>query len=775
MNTETQPTQPTQTQTGQPVFRNREARRLHLAVPADQTVNRGDNLPLPRSVEAVKKKGEPALCCTLEVAPGVSLIAYALGDDVYVDAYNPEEHNPRFWSIGHDIRHKAADVEPFISARIVGKAQERYRNVQVRRSVNYFRDETVSEQRVIAYEQQTDWRNKLREPGIPYAFIPIEVTAGEDTATQYFAFRRPLVGNLKVPQGGNHVLVDQEFYGLPHSVKHVIYNDRSSEYDCERAWKRMAELVKAVERGHINATEKEMMGVWSWFLDGQMSASVKCLKTLHKERRKGLLSLEKRKKIRPNLDRLAKEEPVLFKLYLVLHDSKTRKGVTTNQLLGAVLREHGEDYEVLKGELAAVLSGFGDYERNRDWHMPATRTVALMMPSCKEKLRKKRAKQEWHQRKDRKGQAEGLGITKETAPRLLKAIENGDIPMGIFHEPGQPDTLVNVEFDLWERALKRKGWAEVLSGIAQDASRRSTYTHQIASYIVFLFHIEKYLGRHTPGRKKWKAFPKFVESQWELEMEAPTEEGTVKRRSALTPIVDNENRTITVPYASLQIYGRQTTYCYSDRYFVFEEGLNDPEGLGVVTKDLEEKLNGRDDYGLMFFTLTGTDRNRGYPTFLIIFERTTQHGTRVHFHRVHPNRSKRGVPTPTSRLIQECYRYMAGNVRAEEIEAQQGDLLFIPSNPPVLKDKAEPLAVAKAVADFESHAFLQPEGEDPVVLVANQAKSIKNRLGHVHCPHDFTVRHPEHEDVDLKAGWYEVRRCKSFEANPQSVWSFTID
>lgn len=37
--------------------------------------------------------------------------------------------------------------------------------------------------------------------------------------------------------------------------------------------------------------------------------------------------------------------------------------------------------------------------------------------------------------------------------------------------------------------------------------------------------------------------------------------------------------------------------------------------------ELELKLNGRDDYGLMFYTLTGTSTATGYPTFLIIFER----------------------------------------------------------------------------------------------------------------------------------------------------------
>jgi len=38
----------------------------------------------------------------------------------------------------------------------------------------------------------------------------------------------------------------------------------------------------------------------------------------------------------------------------------------------------------------------------------------------------------------------------------------------------------------------------------------------------------------------WKAIPKFVKSQSELEMDEATEDGTTKRRSAFTPVEDIE-------------------------------------------------------------------------------------------------------------------------------------------------------------------------------------------------------------------------------------------
>ncbi len=310
----------------------------------------------------------------------------------------------------------------------------------------------------------------------------------------------------------------------------------------------------------------------------------------------------------------------------------------------------------------------------------------------------------------------------------------------------------------------------MLCEIAQDASRRTTYEKNVTPYIAFLFRIEGYLGRHTERGKKWRAMPKFVKSEWELEMSEAEEGGTTKRRSALTPVPDNEARVITVPYVAMAISGVRTTYCYSLDYQVFEENTIDRESGTPIANELELRLNGRDDYGLMYYTLTGTPRNTGYPAFLIIFERR-KGNTHVHFHRVHPCRSKDGKPTPACRLIEECYRYMAGNVRAEEIYAQQGDLIFIKT------DQTVEMTEAKGVKEFESHAFKpMEEGKGGILLIPNDTKTIKNRLGFIYSEGLFMVDHPEHEPVKgIPAGLYEVRRCKSWEANPKAVWVLTID
>lgn len=401
----------------------------------------------------------------------------------------------------------------------------------------------------------------------------------------------------------------------------------------------------------------------------------------------------------------------------------------------------------------------------------ATRLFCEQLPGAKDKLETEKAKTEWQYRKGAREQALGLGIDPIKHKRLLEAVEAKKFPLTLFHKAGKPEHIINVEFDLWEKALKRPGWSETLLEIAADASRRTTYEKNITPYFAFLFHIEKYLKRHTG--KPWKAIPKFVSSQWELEMDEDAKQGsTSSKRSALTPIADNEAKTITVPYASLSVTGVRTTYCYSLKYYVLEENTLDVLTGDPIQNELECKLNGRDDYGLMYYTLTGSPPATGYPSFLIIFEKvpSKEIGVRVHFHRVHPNRSKNGAPTPACRLIEECYRYMAGNVRAEEIHAQQGDLIFIKTEEVPTKD-----IEGKPVSDFESHKFI-PSNGIPLVLYEKPVKAIKNRLGFIFSEEPFTVSHPEHEDLtDMPAGFYEVRRCRTWEANPKAVWSYTFD
>lgn len=480
------------------------------------------------------------------------------------------------------------------------------------------------------------------------------------------------------------------------------------------------------------------------------------------------------------IEQLRKEKPLLGHFLNVLHSDKASDRVTNNQLLS---------------KFYAAVSSYEQFEQNLQkayshWltltspflEMKTLRDALYQLDGVSEHITDKRAKTQWQFAKSNQAKAETLGITETKYPHLFAALVSGDIPFALFHVSGCEDKLINVEYPILEHALAIPQWHKVVCEIAQNASRRNTYSRRITNYLSFiLYTLPNYLNRNAPlknkGKKKrsWTCIPKFVNSQWELEMsEDSNENGTTKRRSALTPVADNDTGVVTVPYAAMSISGVRTTWCYSELYTVVEQGQEDPlnDNGGVFPSDLAEKLNGRDDYGLCFYTLTGTARNQGYPTFLIIFERTSAHGTKVHFHRVHPSRYRgpAKTATPSSVLIEECYRYMAGNVRAEEIAYQQGDLLLLRVDQP---GKVTDTPVN--VFGFENHEF-KSKSATPVKLLRATGKSRGNTLGWLHAPDGMSMPHPEHEPIeDIKPGWYELKRCKSYENNPVSVWVLNID
>lgn len=355
---------------------------------------------------------------------------------------------------------------------------------------------------------------------------------------------------------------------------------------------------------------------------------------------------------------------------------------------------------------------------------------------------------------------EKLDVTKY--PKTFKAIQDGEIPVGTFFRTGNEIDgqyfLLNDNWQLWESMLKIDKATTI--EIAKAASTRTTYEKDLMSYFYFVTKgLPTYLRKHTG--KSWKCSPKLVDSPSELNPPTSDAGGTTRRRSALTPIVDNVKNTVIVPYASLAMPGRQVTYCYSHTYEVIKDGLS--VGGNTATQDLEVKLNGRDDYGLMFFTLTGSDIGRGYPTFLIIFERL-ERGTRVHFHRTHPSRSKNGDINPIHNWIRTNYNWMIGNVRADRIKAQQGDLAF------VTVDSEVGLEFNTEVQQYDHHCF------DAPVKFANYTKAERsNILGYVKLDRETQLTHNEHDPRTIPAGTYEIRQARSWEANPAGVWSLRID
>jgi hypothetical protein len=356
---------------------------------------------------------------------------------------------------------------------------------------------------------------------------------------------------------------------------------------------------------------------------------------------------------------------------------------------------------------------------------------------------------------------EFLQMNEEKYPLTTAAIKEGRVPVSTFFRKSEQYFLLNDNWQLWEEMLTK--YPEEASELANEVKGRTTYEKDLMSYFQFVLRtLPKYLEKHTGY--KWECKPKLVTSENELEPPVEGENGVAKKRSALTPIVDNEARTVEVPYASLAIAGRQTTYCYSHDYHVLTEGFS--FNGNAVTDELEVKLNGRDDYGLMFYTLTGSAQGRGYPSFLIIFERLKQKGkTRVHFHRVHPSRSKSGDYNPIHNWIKVCYNYMAGNVNKNNIKAQQGDLFF------VAQDENAKLTFGDfQVNSCDGHTF------DEQVQFAEYDKAAKtNILGYVKLDKELWLRHQEHDDVKVPVGVYAIHQCRSWEANPKGVWSLRID
>jgi hypothetical protein len=696
------------------------------------------------------------LKCIVELAPGISVRAYAWENYIFIDSnttmYGGDSLNTHMMEI--------VEVEPFVTVTPIGNAY--HKTVQREVRTTYW-SQTSKQNIVDTYGEYRDYSNRGQDvPGIPWNYLKVLVTAADGTSAECECkFMRPDAGVIDLDAFGPTSTVfraSHTFFGLNLTWEESLNNSEQRSYSDDR-WPKTWRLLKRFE------IKQGKAALWERFL-GMYESRARFTK--------GVKAAESKKGIRENLERLKTEEKLLWDFYAWLHDEKTRNGVSNNSLIAAFLEARGTDYDTLKTSLTEAMEGAinSEHAPSGTWvdrsGMPENRDICLALPGAKDKDEEKRAKKEWYLKKSAREQGIGLGISPQAHPKLLNAVEEGRIPLSLFHKAGDQLALVNVEFDLWEKAFEREGWEEILCSIAQNAAGRTTYEKNVTPYIAFLFRIEGYLTRHTERGKKWRAMPKFIQSEWELEMNEAEEGGTTKRRSALTPIPDNDARTITVPYCAMAISGVRTTYCYSLDYQVFEENTIDRESGTPIVNELELKLNGRDDYGLMYYTLTGTPRNTGYPAFLIIFERRKS-GTHVHFHRVHPCRSKDGKQTPACRLIEECYRYMAGNVRAEEIYAQQGDLIFIKT------EQTVELSDAKGVKEFESHAF-KPMEDKPILLIPNETKSIKNRLGFIYSEGMFMVDHPEHEPVrGIPAGMYEVRRCKSWEANPKAVWVLTID
>ena len=768
-----------------------------LTTPTESRHGRHQNFyyEVPASYQ---QNSPPATIQVVDIGGGLAVRAVLFGDYLFI---GPE--GATFpWQEWYGYQSRAAQhsgPEPLVQVEVLGPAHTKV----VTREFNWWTLEpslwsghrnnkhnqqtlTLCDTYVPSFSEGSDSNISPYDASrVPYAYLNLRLTLpnGEVRDVE-FKYRIPRTGAVTV-QGDHSLLIEVHCHGMTHQFTESFCVPRDA--DGSETYMGTDGTPLATLRRHIEG---------STIVGGVDALWAAFLKVHHPDDTEtpteNIASVYKRKDIAPVLTRLQTEAPLDWTFFRWLHDATTVAGKRNNQLLVAMLNEVGSDYDKLLGALQAARTAapglsaeWSSYRPKANGGLPWKRGICNTFPGVAQKIQEIEAKKDFRKAVGLANQAEGLGVTPNKYPLLRAAIEGGHVPITIFNQPkdrgteGQP---VNREFPLWERALGQKGWAKTIYEIAANASSRSTYQRDITPYLMFLFRICKYLDRHAPRPKGkvWAAMPKFVQSETDLEMaEADENTGTVKKRSAMTPVADNETGIVTVPYVALCVTGMRTQWCYSQHYYIFEEGFSDPESKGMVLRDLEPRLNGRDDYGLCYYTLTGTDIARGYPTFLVIFEkRAGQKSPFVHFHRVRPCRSKDKVVTPACNLIEACYQYMAGNIPASDITAQQGDLVFLRCNndPIAAKAKVEPDPASSPVLVFESHALQSLNPDVSLTLHRSAAKTPGNRLGFVYAPAGFKVGHPEHDHIEgLTEGWYEIRRCKSWEANPKAIWSLTID
>jgi hypothetical protein len=466
--------------------------------------------------------------------------------------------------------------------------------------------------------------------------------------------------------------------------------------------------------------------------------------------------------LQPHLERMLSEgkNEEALRLFWALQSYNTS---SSKVRIGTVLTEtlSGQDYDsiVKTMEDAFTVAEDDDFDR-KVYNLAWVEKLPAFKMKRKEVIKKDTSKAIGLMVQE----LDSIALDENSYPKTYEALVNGEIPISLIIPDKESYFQINNTWELWEEMLTK--FPETTIKIAKAAASRRLYEKDLMSYFyVILRDMPAYLKKHTGD--DWQCAPTLVDTEEALNPPV-IEEGrrTTKTRSALTPVADNETKIVTIPYASLRISGYATQYCYSHSYHILKEGFT-LEGQ-VVMRDLETKLNGRDDYGLMFYTLTGTHTARGYPTFLIIFERMPSKGkTRVHFHRTHPMRSKDGDTNPVSNWTRTSYGWMIGNVNAKDILFQQGDLAFIrPSKP--LDFQTEGLT---RVSDCDSHAFAK------AVLFQPYTGKDKNILGHVLIEGQNVLNHPEHENVAINnyEGWLEVRQARTWEANPKGIWTINID
>jgi hypothetical protein len=380
-----------------------------------------NNLTLPDS-------SVPFLTCKVEISPGVYLYGLACSNYIFVDS-NPIKN----YDVENNYKstRQTIEVDPFFTAEGIGKAYH-VKATHDHWSYGYNRPHFIYD----SYYHEYNYASRSHEEGIPYNYLKIKVSFMGESKEEVFKFQRPNAGIIELNDSSNDILIKTSFFGIDSIFNWRIKN---SYY----AWN---DLIQKLESCEIEDTNKFLIKFFHIFTKNDES---------------GISAAEKRKEIKKSLDRLKSEEPLLWSFYCFLKNSKTKNKVSNNRLLSSVLLDCGADYNKLKKQIETVLKSSLD-KKELETIDNTTRSICMQFPTAIQAYSKIKEKAEWNLRVGLQGQAEGLGIDATKHSKLFKAVIDGKIALSLFHTTGDPLNLINVEFDLWEKALRRKGWDEVI-------------------------------------------------------------------------------------------------------------------------------------------------------------------------------------------------------------------------------------------------------------------------------------------------------------------------
>ena len=380
----------------------------------------------------------PLLKCKVELAKGVFI--YALACDKYLFLSNDEMQTYHLTGFGQNYnKREVIEVEPFFTIENIGTAYHKEIEVNdpnytyYHYSYNYSYNNNKKIRKTDCYTKGAkynyDTKCYSKSIEIPFNYLNFSITYFGITKNVEMKFEQPESADTISIKDDNNLNVSIEFFGKVHTF---VYGLNENYYNWYGFWN----LIQKAE--FISTTKDEVI-----------------IKYFEANSTNDNLGAEKRKNIKTNLTTLATQEPLLYAFFNFLKNKKVTDKTSNNKLITAVLLDCGHDYEKLKNQLSTVLTQILETQPKEEYNLlDTTRRFCMMFSASVSSELARKAKVEWNLRTGNKAKAEGLGIDENKYKLLMNAIVDGKISTQLFHVVNDPMNLINMEFDLWEKALK---------------------------------------------------------------------------------------------------------------------------------------------------------------------------------------------------------------------------------------------------------------------------------------------------------------------------------